>query len=173
VVGDGVVAAHVLQDVGAGHQLHREEPVVAEAHQLSQPHQVGVVDARGDAELALEAQEPLRADQREHLERYLGAVVAIERLVHDAHASVAQHAEQVKAVGTAEGKRQSVHAGTVRGSVLARSPHGKPPARREAARAAPPELPEFKSVLGGRCACALRAWAAARRGDRDGECLCR
>jgi len=71
----------------------------AHVEQLAEAHQVGMAHVGERAELRLEAQEVARIDARQRLERDVGAVLAVERLVDDPHAAGAQPRGDLEPLG--------------------------------------------------------------------------
>jgi hypothetical protein len=70
--------------------------------ELAQLHQIGVGDVGQGAELALEAYERVRRGAQERVQRDPGALLAIQRLVDQAHAALSEAADDLEALGALE-----------------------------------------------------------------------
>jgi hypothetical protein len=90
---------HVAQEVGAGHQLHREEPFVVLAEELVQGNEVRVTDVGEGAKLAFEAEQGIGRELVELLEGYGRGALPVVRLVDNAEAAGTEAALQDEAVG--------------------------------------------------------------------------
>ena len=90
---------HVLEEVVALDQLHREEPAVLVANQLAEGDQVVMRDGLEDAELAFEAGECVRIGVAEGLERHAFATLTVERFEHLSHPASPQSATDLETLG--------------------------------------------------------------------------
>jgi len=90
------------------HQLHGEERLGGTVEELAQGDDVRVHEVVHGAELLLEARQPLPGGAPQRLERHDLAELAIERLVHDAHATRAQLTPDLEAAASIE-QRRGVH----------------------------------------------------------------
>jgi hypothetical protein len=117
-LGDGrCPRPHVLEEVAALDELHREEPALVVADQLAEGDQVRVGQALQHAELALEAGQRVRVGVGQRLQRDPLTALAIERLVHLAHATGAQAPLDLEPLG--ERLPGDDHAGGERSAVAA------------------------------------------------------
>lgn len=89
---------NVLEEVDSLDQVHREKPAVVLAHELPQRDEVRMLHLLHHAELALEAKQVLgvRVAQGFHGEAR-AATLAIDRLVHDAHAALTDPSDDLEA----------------------------------------------------------------------------
>ena len=95
-------AAHVLEEVDAVDQLHREEPLILVREKLVQPDEVRVGDVGEGPELALQPEERLDVAVAESLEGHHLVALPVERLIDDAETSSAEAPLDLKALGPAE-----------------------------------------------------------------------
>ena len=96
---------HPREEVRALDVLHGEEPRAGLLEELAERDQVRVLDVLDGAELALEAEDRLRREPPEALQRDADAVLPVARLVDDARAAVADASHDGEARRSREGVR--------------------------------------------------------------------
>ena len=87
----------IREEILAVEELHREEPAAGVLEELVVRDEVRVRDVGERAELALEAEDAGAVEPRQRLQRDLDAALRVERAVHDAHAALAELAEDAEA----------------------------------------------------------------------------
>ena len=101
--GGGAFSLEVRKERNAVHELHREEPLLAVAHELVELGQVGMGQVGERAEFLLEAVDRGGVRLLEHLERDGRAALAIEGLVDRAEGAGPQAALDREPVRSREG----------------------------------------------------------------------
>src|SRR6188472_1117295 len=92
-----VARTHEAQKIVAGDQVHREEEAIRLLVELVQADQVWVPHLAKNAELALEIGTRLDVPVAKHLERHRPTGCSVEDLVDDAHAALAEGANDLEA----------------------------------------------------------------------------
>jgi hypothetical protein len=92
----------VGEQIDASHQLHREKELPLVVDELTQADEIRMVDALERPEFILEANDLLRPEARQKLQRDRAVMLAVIRLENDAHAAGADGCEQAKSIGSLE-----------------------------------------------------------------------
>ncbi len=90
------------QEVRPVHELHGEEPLASGLEQLAEAHQVRVMKLLQGPELPPEPDQRVHGERPQCLDRDVALLVAIERLVHDAHPAGAKLRQQLEPRGPCE-----------------------------------------------------------------------
>ena len=168
--------SHVLHEIDALHELHREEAVRALDDQLVERHQVAMGDIGEAAELPLEVIDVGRPGAPQRLQGDDLIASAIVHLVDDAHAAGAEGPQDRESFRSAELVRMGCGVRARRRSVIVSGEQtGRPPAPRGSRRRTREPIPAARppgacSRRRGRCRRETRRARRHRAPSRRGRC---